>query len=127
MAVLLPLFALLFILVRVTSKGPFIFKQRRPGLNGEIFTAYKIRTMKLGADKDVKRARNVNKSDPMITFIGRYLRELKFDELPQLVNVVRGEMALVGPRPIAIELQTELEQKIPGFSRRLGVRPGLTS
>jgi|GEM_PF-1600580 len=127
LGVMIPFFALLYVAVRLTSKGPFIYRQQRPGLGGRIFTAYKIRTMKLGADKDLRRARQVNKSDPMITSIGGLLRDLKLDELPQLFNVVKGEMALVGPRPIAPELQKELAQKIPGFSRRLHVRPGLTS
>ncbi|MBO6504454.1 MAG: sugar transferase [Kordiimonadaceae bacterium] len=124
---LAPLFALLFIAVKATSKGPFIYKQTRPGLNGQPFTAFKIRTMLSGADKDSKRARRVDTNDPMITPIGRILRDLKLDELPQLMNVVKGEMALVGPRPIAPTLQSELESKIAGFSRRLSVQPGLTS
>lgn len=122
-----PLFALLFLAVKTTSKGPFIYKQTRPGLNGMPFTAYKIRTMRTGADKDISRARRVDANDPMITSIGRTLRELKLDELPQLLNVMKGEMALVGPRPIAPTLQSELEGKIAGFGRRLSVQPGLTS
>lgn len=125
--VLLPLFTFLWVAVRVTSRGPFIYKQNRPGLNGVPFTAYKIRTMKIGADRDLARARQVNRNDPMITPIGKTLRDLKLDELPQLLNVVKGEMALVGPRPIAPTLQEELSANIPGFSRRLNVRPGLTS
>lgn len=124
---LAPLFALLLFAVKVTSPGPFIYKQSRPGHNGQPFTAYKIRTMRTGADKDTNRARRVDKTDPMITPVGRILRELKLDELPQLINVVKGEMALVGPRPIAQTLQEELEKKIPGFSRRLNVKPGLSS
>lgn len=122
-----PLFAALFVLVRATSRGPFIYKQQRPGLNGALFTAYKVRTMRTGADKDANRARRVDRSDPMITPVGKILRDLKLDELPQLMNVAKGEMALVGPRPIAPALQAELEASIPGFSRRLQVRPGLTS
>lgn len=96
-------------------------------MNGVPFTAFKIRTMHTGADKDRGRARRVDTNDPMITSIGRILRDLKLDELPQLLNVVKGDMALVGPRPIAPSLQTELEGKIAGFSRRLSVKPGLTS
>lgn len=124
---LLPLFAVLFIAVKATSKGAFIYKQTRPGLNGVPFTAFKVRTMRIGADRDKSRARRVDVNDPMITPIGRMLRDLKFDELPQLVNVVKGDMALVGPRPIAQSLQMELEAKIAGFRRRLAVKPGLTS
>lgn len=122
-----PMFAALFVAVKTTSKGPFIYKQTRPGQNGVPFTAYKIRTMHTGADKDKSRARRVDADDPMITSIGKILRDLKLDELPQLFNVAKGEMALVGPRPIAPTLQSELEGKIAGFSRRLSVKPGLTS
>lgn len=124
---LIPVFGVLFIAVKLTSKGPFIYKQTRPGLNGVPFTAFKIRTMRTGADKDASRARRVDADDPMITSIGRILRDLKLDELPQLLNVVKGDMALVGPRPIAATLQEELETKIAGFRRRLSVKPGLTS
>ena len=124
---LAPIFAALFVAVKTTSKGPFIYKQTRPGQNGVPFTAYKIRTMHTGADKDKSRARRVDADDPMITSIGKILRDLKLDELPQLFNVAKGEMALVGPRPIAPTLQSELEGKIAGFGRRLTVKPGLTS
>ena len=122
-----PVFAVLFFLVKGTSRGPFIYKQTRPGRFGQSFCAYKIRTMRTGADKDKRRARRVDTNDPMITPVGRVLRDLKLDELPQLVNVVMGDMALVGPRPIAPVLQKELEANIPGFARRLSVKPGLTS
>ncbi|NVJ96678.1 MAG: sugar transferase [Alphaproteobacteria bacterium] len=124
---LTPLFLLLYMAVKLTSKGPFLFRQERPGKDGRPFTALKVRTMRIGADRDKSRARKVDLADPMITPIGRILRDLKLDELPQLVNVLRGEMAIVGPRPIATSLQRELEGKIPGFARRLSVKPGLTS
>ncbi len=127
LALLSPLFVALFFAVKITSKGPFLYKQKRPGRNGKLFYAYKIRTMRVGADKDASRARNVCSSDPMITPIGRVLRDLKIDELPQLINVLKGEMVLVGPRPIATSLHEELSTEIPGFSRRDQVRPGLTS
>ncbi len=122
-----PLFLLLYLAVKATSRGPFIFCQKRPGQFGKLITTYKIRTMKVGADTDIKRGRKVTKCDPMITPIGRILRDLKIDELPQLYNIVKGEMSFVGPRPIAPSLQAELEAQIPGFQRRLSVKPGLTS
>ena len=122
-----PLLVLLFILVRSTSRGPFIYCQQRPGIHGKRFTAYKIRSMRLGADRDSRLARSVRASNPEVTAVGRVLRDLKLDELPQLWNVVRGDMELVGPRPIAVSLQQELEQEIDGFRRRLSVRPGLTN
>jgi polysaccharide export outer membrane protein len=124
---LMPLLFLLYPLVRLSSPGPFFYVQQRPGLNGVPFHAVKIRTMFVGADRDKNAARSVKSSDPNVTRIGRILRDIKFDELPQLYNVLRGEMELVGPRPIAVSFQEELENKIPGFSARLMVRPGLTS
>lgn len=122
-----PIWALLYLSVKLTSKGPFLYKQQRQGLHGDLFWAYKIRTMQVGADKDKTRAITVEKDDPAITPIGKILRDLKLDEMPQLFNVVRGEMEFIGPRPIAPALQEDLEQKIPGFIRRKSVRPGLSS
>jgi polysaccharide export outer membrane protein len=127
MLLLLPLFCVLYPAVRLTSRGPFFYSQLRPGQDGKPFRAYKVRTMYMGADRDAKAARSVRSGDPMVTPVGRILRDLKIDELPQLYNVVRGEMALVGPRPIAASLQQELEEKIPGFAARLQVKPGVTS
>ena len=122
-----PLFALLYLVVRIDSKGPFIYKQERPGRYGKPFSAYKIRTMCVGADKNPTLAHAVSSDAPEITRVGRHLRDLKLDELPQLWNVARGDMALVGPRPIAPSLQRHLEEFIPGFRQRLTVTPGLTS
>jgi polysaccharide biosynthesis/export protein len=124
---LLPFFAVLYPLVRLTSRGPFLYAQMRPGRNGIPFRAWKVRTMHVGADRDAKAARGVRGADPRVTRLGGILRDLKIDELPQFYNVMRGEMALVGPRPLAISFQQELEQKIPGFSARLLVLPGITS
>lgn len=124
---LAPLFLLLFVAVRITSRGPFLYRQTRPGYKGDPFQALKIRTMYTGADHCRARALRVDRKDPMITPLGRLLRELKIDELPQLWNVVCGDMALVGPRPISPALQQDMETRIPGFRRRLQVRPGLTS
>ena len=127
LTVSLPVFAVLYPLVRLTSPGPFLYRQQRPGLEGKPFTAWKIRTMRLDSDIDPKTARSVRGDDPRVTRVGRILRDFKLDELPQLWSVVRGDMALVGPRPIAMSFQQELENKIPGFSARLSVKPGITS
>ncbi|RLS58107.1 MAG: hypothetical protein DWH91_03220 [Planctomycetota bacterium] len=122
-----PLLLGLFLLVRMTSRGPALYSQERPGLYGRSIRVWKIRTMKPGSDRDQSKARGVQSSDPQVTPIGRILRQLKFDELPQLWNIVRGEMAFVGPRPIARSLYEELCREIPGFNERLSVRPGLTN
>jgi putative colanic acid biosynthesis UDP-glucose lipid carrier transferase len=124
---LLPLFCVLYFAVRLTSRGPFLYTQNRPGLGGALFKIWKIRTMALGSDRDPLNALAVNKSNPQVTSVGRILRDLKLDELPQLWNVIIGEMELVGPRPIAIGLHEKLLAEIPGFSARATVRPGLTN
>jgi polysaccharide export outer membrane protein len=122
-----PLMALLYILVKAESRGPFLYFQQRPGYRGRRFTACKIRTMSVGADRDPMLARAVTSSSPEVTRVGRYLRDLKLDELPQLWNILRGDMVFVGPRPIAPGLHEFLEHRIPGFAARLTVHPGLTS
>lgn len=122
-----PLLALLYVLVKLDSPGPFIYVQERPGRFGRPFRAFKIRSMTVGADANPELAHAVTSDTPEVTRVGRYLRDLKLDELPQLWNIVRGEMAFVGPRPIAPSLQAHLERYIPGFSRRLMVLPGMTS
>jgi lipopolysaccharide/colanic/teichoic acid biosynthesis glycosyltransferase/protein involved in polysaccharide export with SLBB domain len=122
-----PLLILLAVVVKCDSPGPFLYSQRRRGYRGKPFTAWKVRTMTVGADRDPMLALAVTSSTPEVTRVGRYLRDLKIDELPQLWNVVRGEMAFVGPRPIAPGLQDYLENNIPGFATRLSVPPGLTS
>ena len=124
---LLPLFLVLYFAVRLTSRGPFLYTQNRPGLGGALFKIWKIRTMALGSDRDPLNALAVNKSNPQVTSVGRVLRDLKIDELPQLWNVIVGQMELVGPRPIAIGLHEKLLAEIPGFAARATVRPGLTN
>jgi putative colanic acid biosynthesis UDP-glucose lipid carrier transferase len=127
LACLLPLFAVLYCAVRLTSRGPFLYSQMRPGREGELFKIWKIRTMAVGSDRDVTNAMAVRQNNPQVTRIGRILRELKIDELPQLWNVVCGQMELVGPRPIAAALHERLLREIPGFSARTTIRPGLTN
>ena len=122
-----PLLAVLFMLVKLDSHGPFLYRQQRPGRFGVPFDAVKIRSMTVGADRNPELAHAVTSDTPEVTRVGRYLRDLKVDELPQLWNVVRGEMAFVGPRPLAPPLQRHLEETIPGFRSRLDVPPGLTS
>lgn len=121
----LPLILLAWILVRLTSHGPGFYKQVRLGLNGKPFMLYKIRTMRVNAEMAtgaIWAARN----DRRTTWIGKILRETNIDELPQLLNILRGEMSLVGPRPERPELISELEKRIDGYAYRLDVKPGLT-
>ena len=120
-----PALVLIWLAVKVSSPGKFLFAQDRPGLNGKPFRVYKIRTMHCGSEKST--ALGVNNSDSRVTTVGKVLRALKLDELPQLWNIVTGDMVLVGPRPIPVALDQELRKKIPGFEKRYAVRPGLTS
>ncbi|MEM8670075.1 MAG: sugar transferase [Planctomycetota bacterium] len=124
---LLPVFAFLWMLVKATSEGPFLYSQTRPGLHGVPIRIWKIRTMVPGSDKNLQNARCVLNNNPNVTYVGRILRILKLDELPQLWNIVIGQMAFVGPRPIAFSLHQELCMMIPGFEKRTGVRPGLSN
>jgi len=123
----LPLLLLLYVPVRVSARAPFIFRQKRPGFMGREFEILKITTMRQGSHKVEKYEKGVASDDPNVTRIGRFLRDTKLDELPQLWNVVRGEMELVGPRPIAPGLNRLLAEKIPGFNHRYLVKPGLTN
>lgn len=125
LAILSPVIAAMYLATKLGSKGPFLFTQQRSGLSGKVFNLYKVRTMKPGSEKAT--ALGVVRSDPRVTSVGRILRATKLDELPQLWNIANGDMALVGPRPIPMNLETELRAKIPGFEQRYAVPPGLTS
>jgi lipopolysaccharide/colanic/teichoic acid biosynthesis glycosyltransferase len=131
--VLLPVFLLTAVLIKLTSPGPVFFVQKRLGLNKRHFGIYKFRTMVVDAEKRMKEIEHLNevtgpvfkiKNDPRITPIGRFLRKTSIDELPQLFNVLKGDMSLVGPRPLPL-------RDYEGFNedwqrRRFSVRPGVT-
>jgi len=130
--ILLPLFGLVAILIKLTSPGPVFFVQERVGLDGKIFKMFKFRSMIKEAEKifpqlepfsEVEGHLFKMKEDPRITPLGRFLRRYSIDELPQLINVFRGEMSLVGPRP---PLPREVEKYNPWQRKRLRVRPGIT-
>jgi lipopolysaccharide/colanic/teichoic acid biosynthesis glycosyltransferase len=112
-------------LVRLTSRGPAFYSQTRLGRGGVPFTIYKLRTMYHNCEK-VSGPQWSRRGDPRVTPLGRVLRKLHIDELPQLVNVIGGDMALVGPRPERPVFATNLEASIPDFADRLAVRPGVT-
>jgi len=127
-ALLIPgslLIALLVILVRLTSRGPGIYAQARVGKDGHRFRMYKIRTMRQDAEA-VTGPVWTQPQDPRVTPVGRILRKLHLDELPQLFNVLKGEMAMVGPRPERPEFVRVLARAIPSYRKRLAVRPGIT-
>lgn len=111
--------------VKLSSRGPVVYTQTRLGQHGRIFTIYKIRTMVADAES-LTGPRWSFPGDPRITRVGHVLRTLHFDELPQLWNVLRGEMSLVGPRPERPEIAAKLRKVIPQYDRRLLVKPGLT-
>lgn len=112
------------VLIRIDSKGPILFKQERLGLRGKSFTIYKFRTMVPDAEKHGPQWAAVN--DERCTKLGRILRRTRLDELPQLWNIFKGEMSLVGPRPERPCFYEEFETYIHGFSNRMAVKPGLT-
>ena len=119
-----PLFALLALLIKLDSKGPVFFRQRRRGYNQQEFRIWKFRTMTALDDGDV--IAQATRADARITRVGRWLRRLNFDELPQLINVLSGEMSLVGPRPHAVAHDIHYETRILDYPRRLNVKPGIT-
>jgi undecaprenyl phosphate N,N'-diacetylbacillosamine 1-phosphate transferase len=117
-----PMWGLICVLIKMDSRGPIFFLQDRPGLHRKIFRVYKFRTMKQGSEKMVK-GQEVMKDDDRITPIGRFLRRSKIDEIPQLLNVLKGDMSLVGPRP---ERVASLEDYTDEIAKRLNMLPGLT-
>ena len=132
LVLLSPLLLLIGLVVWLSSRGPMLYTQRRCGLNGRRFTLYKFRTMYLGADERLDEVAHLNevngpafkaKRDPRVTPIGRWLRRWSLDELPQLVNVLKGEMSLVGPRP---PIPAEVERYERWQRRRLSMKPGIT-
>jgi exopolysaccharide biosynthesis polyprenyl glycosylphosphotransferase len=130
--VLSPVFLILALLVKVTSRGPVFFAQDRCGLGGGVFRFYKFRTMVVGAEQQKAQLAHLNemkgpvfkiRQDPRVTRLGAVLRRTSLDELPQLWNVLRGDMSLVGPRPPTVD---EVELYNAHQARRLAVVPGIT-
>lgn len=121
--VLSPLLIIIAILVKLSSPGPVLFKQPRHGWNGQIIHVLKFRSMKLHDDSAVAQA---TREDPRVTPVGRFIRKTSIDELPQLFNVVKGEMSLVGPRPHATKHNDYYSQKINAYMARHRVKPGIT-
>ncbi|MHC4474800.1 MAG: sugar transferase [Planctomycetota bacterium] len=116
-----PVFVVLAVVIRLSGRGPVIFVQERAGKDGEPFTFYKFRTMKVDADAFGPSPKSGD--DPRLTKIGKFLREYSLDELPQLFNIIKGNMSIVGPRPLYVSQMDEWNQR---QKKRLLVKPGLT-
>ena len=123
----------IFFVVRLTSNGPFIFKQKRAGKDKKPFNIYKIRTMVVDAENQKSKIQSLNEADwpvfkihndPRHTKFGLFLAHSGFDELPQLINIIKGEMAFIGPRPLPVEEAKKVSKK---YDRRFSVLPGISS
>jgi exopolysaccharide biosynthesis polyprenyl glycosylphosphotransferase len=120
----LPLLVLVAVAIRLESSGPILFRQRRTGLGGREITVLKFRTMKVMEDGEA--IVQASRGDPRVTRVGYFLRRSSIDELPQLINVLRGNMSLVGPRPHAIAHDTFYQSQIRTYSERFRAKPGIT-
>ena len=125
LALLLPLILLIALAIKASSPGPVLYRQKRVGRNDVVFTCYKFRSMRPDAEADTGPAWTED-DDPRITPVGRILRKIRLDEIPQLWNVLKGDMALVGPRPERPEFVEWLKQEIPYYNLRHVIRPGIT-
>jgi putative colanic acid biosysnthesis UDP-glucose lipid carrier transferase len=120
----LPLMATVALAIKLESGGPVIFRQRRTGHQGRVFTILKFRTMTVA--EDCAEVRQATKGDQRVTAVGALLRKLSLDELPQIINVLRGDMSMVGPRPHALAHDQQYGALIPTYDARFRAKPGLT-
>ncbi|WP_216700627.1 sugar transferase [Priestia filamentosa] len=119
-----PVLALFCLLIKLESKGAAFYTQERVGIKGAKFHVIKLRSMHTNAE--AKGAQWASKDDPRVTKIGKFIRKTRIDELPQLINVLKGDMSIIGPRPERPFFTEQFENEIPGFINRLSVKPGLT-
>lgn len=120
----LPTTLVVAVLIKLESPGPVLYRQERLGLNWKKFYIYKFRSMRVDAEKNGPQW--AKKNDPRVTKIGRFIRQTRIDEIPQLFNVIKGDMSLIGPRPERECFTRKFAKKIPQFTQRLSVKPGLT-
>ncbi|WP_252189384.1 exopolysaccharide biosynthesis polyprenyl glycosylphosphotransferase [Rossellomorea vietnamensis] len=119
-----PIIIFTALLIKIETPGNAFFFQERVGLNGKYFKIIKLRSM--GVDAEINGAKWAEKNDPRVTRIGAFIRKTRIDELPQLFNVLIGEMSLIGPRPERPLFTAKFNEEVPGFIKRLSVKPGLT-
>jgi exopolysaccharide biosynthesis polyprenyl glycosylphosphotransferase len=119
-----PLIILFSFLIRLDTKGSVFYRQERVGMHGKYFQLLKLRTMEMDAEKEGPRWAGTN--DPRVTRMGRFLRRTRMDEIPQLINVLKGDMSMIGPRPERPIFTDLFNEKTPGFTKRLAIKPGLT-
>ncbi|WP_396954542.1 sugar transferase [Neobacillus sp.] len=119
-----PIMLLFAVLIKLETPGPVFFTQERVGLNGVNFNVIKLRSMGIDAEKHGAQWAEIN--DARVTKIGAFIRKTRIDEIPQFINILKGEMSLVGPRPERPIFTTQFNKEIPGFVDRLAVKPGLT-
>lgn len=120
----MPLMFIFGIFIKIEDKGPMTYKQERVGKNGRVFYIYKLRSMRTDAEKF--GAKWADKDDPRITKVGKFIRKTRIDELPQLFNILKGDMSIIGPRPERPSFTAQFNEEIPGFINRLAIKPGLT-
>lgn len=124
LVVAFPLLVIFSIAIKLDTNGTVFYRQERVGVKGKYFQLLKLRTMEMDAEKDGPRWAVTN--DPRVTRIGKYLRKTRIDELPQLINVLKGDMSIIGPRPERPIFTEIFNQETPGFIKRLAIKPGLT-
>lgn len=120
----IPIIVFFAIAVRVETPGNPLYVQERVGLHGKVFKIFKLRSMYMNAE--INGAQWAKKNDARITNVGHFIRKTRIDELPQLINVLKGDMSLIGPRPERPVFTEEFEKEIPGFKKRLYIKPGVT-
>ncbi len=121
-----PIFLVVSILIKAQDKGPVFYKQKRLTTNGKVFELIKFRSMRTDAEADGVARLSTGKNDSRITPVGRFIRKTRIDELPQLINIIKGDMSVVGPRPERPEIAAEYEKELPEFRLRLQAKAGLT-
>ncbi|WMJ21758.1 exopolysaccharide biosynthesis polyprenyl glycosylphosphotransferase [Geobacillus kaustophilus] len=120
----IPIILIFAVIIKLETPGPAFFLQERVGLHGKYFKVIKLRSMRVNAEKN--GAQWAAKNDPRVTKVGAFIRKTRIDELPQLFNVLKGDMSLVGPRPERPMFTAQFNEEIPGFIDRLQVKPGIT-